>query len=409
MDAERQQGLATWLAVFVATEAQPEMLADWVERTDSAIRSAIPELGCDERLSTTLRAAVEKHWLAFLQNLAHPDFDFRFVEAGRTLAAEIASAGLPLEVVIKVYRVAQQDVWAYGTEAIKRIPDGTCSQSDALIYFWDRAGAWLQASIEMSTDVYNAVKSKQMASPADRLLSVVNEVLAGDMHDPRRISTQLGGYPIALPQTALLLAGAQPDASAGERLARQAAVVLGLSSPVVVHPGAGVSWVWLPGSCDRRRLIELDDALRGLDMSMAVGATGEGREGFVTSHADAAMVHEIAGRGGHDANVPRVRFYEDIELTALVGCSPRVDRFVQRVLGNMAQDDDTMVRLRETLFAFLTHGRNVEEAAASLCVHRNTVRYRLGQAEDVLGTSIAKYGADLEVALRHLRAYHPIG
>lgn len=406
MSVEKETGLATWLAGFLGTEAQPEMVRQWVDRTYTAIKTELPELARDERLATTLHSAVEQHWLAFLHNFAQPEFEFRLVESGRTLAVEIAAAGLPVEVVIKIYRVAQQDVWAYGTQAVQQISPEVCSQSDALIYFWDRAGAWIQAAIDVSTNIYHAARSKQSAPPEIRLLGAVREVLTGEASDPRRISAHLGGYPVTLKQTALVLEGAHADTATLERLAGQAAEAVGAGRQLVVHPGQGRAWSWIAGTFDARRFNELNGLLSSKDMSISVGVTAEGLDGFITSHEDAVATHEIVCRAPRDPRRSRVTFYEDVELSALLACSPRVDRFVTRVLGQLAENDGTMERLRETLAAFLDHGRNVDEAASTLCVHRNTVRYRLGQAEGVLASPIAKLGADLEVALRHYQLFH---
>ncbi|MCR1781954.1 helix-turn-helix domain-containing protein [Nocardioides carbamazepini] len=406
MSVEMETGLATWLAGFLGAEAQPEMVRKWVDRTYTAITTEIPQLARDERLAAALHSAVEQHWLAFLHNFAQPEFEFRLVESGRTLAVEIAAAGLPVEVVIKIYRVAQQDVWAYGTEVIQQISPEVCSQSDALIYFWDRAGAWIQAAIDVSTSIYHATRSKQSATPEIRLLGAVREVLTGDASDPRRISAHLGGYPVTLKQTALVLEGAHADHVTLERLAGQAAEAVGAGRQLVVHPGQGRAWAWMVGTFDARRLNELNGLLGSTDMSISVGVTAEGLDGFIMSHEDAVTTHEIVCRAPRDPRQSRVTFYEDVELSALLACSPRVDRFVTRVLGQLAENDGTMEKLRETIAAFLDHGRNVDEAASTLSVHRNTVRYRLGQAEGVLASPIAKLGADLEVALRHYQLFH---
>lgn len=406
MSVEIETGLATWLAGFLGTEAQPEMVRRWVDRTYTAITTEIPELARDERLAATLHSAVEQHWLAFLHNFAQPEFEFRLVESGRTLAVEIAAVGLPVEAVIKIYRVAQQDVWAYGTEVVHQISPEVCSQSDALIYFWDRAGAWLQAAIDISTNIYHATRSKQSAPPEIRLLGAVREVLTGEACDPRRISANLGGYPVTLKQTALVLEGTQADPATLERLAGQAAEAVGAGRQLVVHPGQGCAWAWLAGTFDARRLNELTGLLSSTDISLSVGVTAEGLDGFVMSHQDALATHEIVSRASRGRRRSGVTFYEDVELGALLACSPRVDRFVARVLGRLAEPDGTMERLRETIGAFLDHGRSVDAAAATLCVHRNTVRYRLGQAEEVLASPIAKLGSDLDVALRHHQLFH---
>jgi DNA-binding PucR family transcriptional regulator len=46
-------------------------------------------------------------------------------------------------------------------------------------------------------------------------------------------------------------------------------------------------------------------------------------------------------------------------------------------------------------------------AASELIVHKNTVRYRLGQAEELIGHPLSERRAHLELALRHLDWYPP--
>ncbi|WP_181784291.1 helix-turn-helix domain-containing protein, partial [Pseudonocardia pini] len=56
-------------------------------------------------------------------------------------------------------------------------------------------------------------------------------------------------------------------------------------------------------------------------------------------------------------------------------------------------------RLRDTLRALLRHGHNRALAAKALTVHHKTVSYRVAQAEELLGRSLAADTLDLEVAL----------
>ncbi|MDN5746756.1 MAG: helix-turn-helix domain-containing protein, partial [Nocardioidaceae bacterium] len=86
--------------------------------------------------------------------------------------------------------------------------------------------------------------------------------------------------------------------------------------------------------------------------------------------------------------------------------TPRVDRFVYRVLADLTQVDASTQRLRETLAAFLRARGNLDQTAAALFVHRNTVRYRMHQIEDLLGASINKLGGELDVALQHFQVHH---
>jgi DNA-binding PucR family transcriptional regulator len=64
-----------------------------------------------------------------------------------------------------------------------------------------------------------------------------------------------------------------------------------------------------------------------------------------------------------------------------------------------------MQRLRQTLHAVLTGSGDLDEVAAELLVHKNTIRYRVRQAEEVLGYKAKDRRADLEVAPRHMEAF----
>jgi DNA-binding PucR family transcriptional regulator len=90
----------------------------------------------------------------------------------------------------------------------------------------------------------------------------------------------------------------------------------------------------------------------------------------------------------------------------LLGCSPEVDRFMARRLGPLAGEEEGIQRIRETLAAYLDSGGSAEEAARTLVVHRNTIRYRLGQAEEMLGQPITRISPQLAVALRHHQLFH---
>ena len=53
---------------------------------------------------------------------------------------------------------------------------------------------------------------------------------------------------------------------------------------------------------------------------------------------------------------------------------------------------------------YLTNGANVEAVASELFVHRNTVRYRLNRAEELMGHRITRIG-DVELALRYVELF----
>ena len=61
--------------------------------------------------------------------------------------------------------------------------------------------------------------------------------------------------------------------------------------------------------------------------------------------------------------------------------------------------DDTSARLRETLRGFLDSQGSYTDTAARMHVHKNTVHYRVRQAEEQLGRPVNYHRLETEVAL----------
>lgn len=71
-------------------------------------------------------------------------------------------------------------------------------------------------------------------------------------------------------------------------------------------------------------------------------------------------------------------------------------------LGDLAGPDPATARVRETVSTFLELGGSVERTAAAMFVHKNTIRYRLAQAEELLGHPLSERRTEVAVALRCL-------
>lgn len=90
-------------------------------------------------------------------------------------------------------------------------------------------------------------------------------------------------------------------------------------------------------------------------------------------------------------------------LLSLVSDAREVDSFVQDTLGPLASPD--AADLRETLQSLLDHNLNVAETARDMVFHYNTLRYRIGKLERLLGPFMTDphLRLDLAVALQALR------
>jgi len=397
---------ATWLPAYLADELRPERVNQWVERTRCAIIEALPQILENPDLARHVDAAIREHWLAFLGDFAHPEPQFHLVAAGQQFAREMAIQQFPLEAVVKVYRAAQQESWSYVTGVVASIPAHQADPAEVLIYFWSRAGTWIDSSIGESIDIFHAERARALASASAQQYELVRELLAGSEPDQKRTSAALGGYPISSVNTALILDTEDPEAITDlEKLAKASCRALGGSQVLIVPPGGRTLWAWVATRKEPAlsALETMEPRLRAARARLYVGTPAIGIPGFVTSFQEAERTRQIAHRRREHGPIST---YAEIEIVALVGCTPAVDRFMTRTLGQLALTDEATDRLRETVRVYLACGGNVDDASGPLSVHPNTVRYRISRVEDILGAPINRFGTDLSLALRHHEAFH---
>lgn len=92
--------------------------------------------------------------------------------------------------------------------------------------------------------------------------------------------------------------------------------------------------------------------------------------------------------------------YDEVALLALLVADPdAAGRYVRTALGDLTGADVKSAAIRETLAAYLRHGRSRTAAAQELSLAANTVAYRVRQAEKLLGRSATERATDTVIAL----------
>jgi hypothetical protein len=395
------ENLERWFEQFVRRESAPDMIEAWAERTTTSILEESAEVVEDAVLSRLLRAAVRAHWTSFLTQLTEPAREVRLVKPAVEFAAGLAQRQIHLATLFKVHRIAQQATWQYVTEVVGELSGGEVDDTAVLVHFWGRASTWIDESITASLDIYQAESERIRQGAAAHRLDTVRQALDGTIVDARELSAALGGYPVSAFNTAVIVHTSDNDAVAElERVATQLAADLGARHPLVVSPGGRERWCWVGTRAlpDIRRLNARADQLRDQGMELYVGTPAEGINGFAQSHREARSAQSIAFQAQGDGPVT---LFPDIEVLALIShAGDAARRFAARTLGPLAEASQTAQRLRETLQTTLDSA-NVDEAARKLSVHKNTVRYRLAQAEEVLGHPITQAPVELALALRY--------
>ncbi len=145
----------------------------------------------------------------------------------------------------------------------------------------------------------------------------------------------------------------------------------------------------------RRRLLRLQPSLASRRLLAGASRAGEGGEEAVAG-ARRALAAARAGTGG-------VVVVEDTDtgtVLDLLRTVPARERtaFARTVLGPVLADAELLGTLR----THLRHGCSPTRTAHALHVHQNTVRYRVGRLEELLGRNLRDVAdlADVHVALR---------
>lgn len=148
-------------------------------------------------------------------------------------------------------------------------------------------------------------------------------------------------------------------------------------------------------------------AAAGVLVRGALGRAADTPSGLVESRCDARLAIDFLARTAAPAG--RVLRFEDFELIdALLSAADPLElrARVDLVLDPLRDHP----QLLESLVAYLSADQNVNLAAETLHVHPNSLRYRLGRVEELLGRSVRSPAtlADLYVALRAETRFGPL-
>ena len=196
-------------------------------------------------------------------------------------------------------------------------------------------------------------------------------------------------------RVALLAAGgARDDALRG--IANAAAST---GTPHLLGSHSGHVALVLEGDGNLLEAWTADLVASGVPVRAALGRAVQTPARMVDSRGDALLALDFLDRTG--AAPGRVLRFEDFELVdALLSAAEPAE--LQARVDLVLDPLRDRPQLLESLTAYLDADQNVNAAAEALHVHPNSLRYRLGRVEELLGRSVRSPAtlADLYVALR---------
>ena len=368
------------------------------ELVESMIRrnaAEVPDLGLarDEPVLGAVRASARANLragLAVLSDDAAPHGDAVLpvelpVEAVQE-AREWARARVPVEALLRTYRVGHAVVWGAFIEEVERlVPDA--QERQAVLRLLNRYSfAYIEAFLPLVAGEYQAECRRQSRYLDQRRFDAVLAVLEGTTQDAAELNYHLGGWNLGS-----IAWGGRPEAAV-------AAIGRGLKRPALcVKVGDGTAWGWFggrarlgPESWQRVRHTRIPD-----DTCIALGEGGVGVEGFRRTHRQAREAQRIGM-----ALEYRITRYSEVAVEALALRDPDAARqFVEQALGPLGQARSAG-KLRQTLAAYLRCGFNASATASSIGISDRTVAYRLKIIEGLIARPLVSAWFELEAALR---------
>jgi GGDEF-like domain/PucR C-terminal helix-turn-helix domain len=388
-----------------------ERLGELTAIIQRCLQEEIPELGQDAESIELLGASVGGNVDTVLHAMRY-GIDVQRVEAptaAMEYARRLAQHGVPVHGLVRAYRVGQRRM----NELVFAAAQATDMEPTVRVVVLEKMSSTMFAYIDWMSqqvvEVYEEERERWLENQNSLRALRIREILAAKTAVDVDGASSTIRYPLRWHHLAVVLW--YPDAvSDGNELPRlqrflrdmgQAAGAA--ASPLFVAADAVCGWGWLPFRADAPEAV---DKARQFAVghpdppSVGIGSMGAGVGGFRRSHRRALAARGVAA--ARDLRKPSVVAADDpgVSVAALLGGDiDQLREWVAEVLGELAADDESDARLRETLHVFLSSGGSYKLAAERRGLHSNTVKYRVGRAVDRRGRPIGTDRLDVELAL----------
>ena len=388
-----------------------DRLADVASDILRSLEERIPELRGDTRIVDLLGTSIGANVDTMLYALSY-DLAVERVEAPTAAleyARRLAQRGVPVHALVRAYRLGQRrmnelifaELHTIEIPEPMRVPVIE-AMSAAMFEYIDRMS-------QQVVVVYEDERERWLENQNSLRGLRVREVLDANKTVDVDAATTSIRYPLRWHHLALVMWYPDPATEGDElgrlqRFLRELGEAAGAGAgPLFVAADKSCGWGWLPYRAAASDVVSKvrNFALARTDSpSVAIGTMAGGVEGFRRSHREAQEARGVAiicERRG-----PTVIAAADpgLSLVARLGGDVAGIRdWVAAVLGNLAKDDESDARLRETLRVFLGCGSSYKLAAEELNLHFNSVKYRVGRAVARRGQDIGTDRLDVELAL----------
>ena len=389
-----------------------ERAPDVIGSIQRYLAAEVVELRGDPALLELLRASVAGNVETVFDALRY-HISIERVEpptAALEYARRVAQHGIPVNALVRAYRLGQQQVLAHVLEEIRRAglePEAGLNTYEAISIVAFRYIDWISQQV---TDAYETERERWVENRNSVRALRVRELLdsaAGSVDIDAAIAAIR--YPLRRTHLAMILWTSADDAP-GRELLRLERFVRDLADSMTLRDGAlfvaadQVSgWGWLPlgtaATADPVEHIRRFAADSVDPPHLAVGTAQSGLEGFRRSHRQAQKARRVAVAGAQNRRVTAAGDPGVAAAALLTEDLAETREWVCETLGPLASDTDNDARLRETMRVFFGEGSSYKGAAERLNLHHNSVKYRVDRAVERRGRRIGDDRIDVEIAL----------
>ncbi len=364
----------------------------------------IPQLRGDKRVLALLEASVGENVATLLHVIQH-GIELGNVHApaaAEEYARRLAQRGVPASALLRAYRIGSARFQDWCLEELGRSTDNASIVSAAGLRIADITSAYIDKVSEELLFAYEAGKEGWLRNRGVARAARVQALLRGERADVVS-SEAILGYRLRQYHVGVVCWSEKATSGDGalgglEQATAEMARQAGLEGrPIFLPQDESSAWAWLPlGSQDVFSSVCAVAAESGI--RFALGSAGSGVSGFRRTHQQALGAQAVALAASGSGR--SVTSFADVAPLALMSSSTELIRaWVIETLGSLADDDGHHAMLRDTLRVFLQENGSFVAAAERLTLHKNTVRYRIGKAEESLGRPVGEDRLHVELAL----------
>jgi DNA-binding PucR family transcriptional regulator len=364
----------------------------------------IPQLRGDKRVLTLLEASVGENVATLLHIIQHGIVleNVHAPAAAEEYARRLAQRGVPASALLRAYRIGSARFQDWFLEELGSSTDNASIVSAAALRIADVTSAYIDKVSEELLSAYEAEKEGWLRNRGVARAARVQALLRGERVD--MVSSEaILGYRLRQYHVGVVCWSDKATSGGGalggmEQATAEMARQAGLEGrPIFLPQDESSAWAWLPlGSKDAFPSVCAVGA--GSGIRFALGVPGSGVPGFRRTHEQALGAHAVALAAGGSGQ-PMTGFADVAPLALMSGSAELIRAWVIETLGPLAADDGHHAMLRDTLRVFLQESGSFMAAAERLTLHKNTVRYRIGKAEESLGRPVGEGRLQIELAL----------